>query len=76
MPNYQRYLAKLPKKYQDASNQLPDLADVSIDAVDEQEPEVRHSRCVACLIAADRSVATGRPRTGWTLLSVHVSLRR
>jgi hypothetical protein len=72
IPNYQRYLAKWAKRSQDASNQLPETADVSIHAFDEKEPEVRYPGCGSCLFAADRRVATGGGSAGWTLLPVHV----
>jgi len=74
--HYHRYLAKRAKRQQDASNQLPDMADVSIGVFDEEEPQARHFRRDSCVSAANRSVATG-PRTARrAVLSVHVSFGR
>ena len=71
--NYYGYLAKRAKRSQDASNQLPDQADGSIATIDEEEPQNRHLRRAAGVIAADWRVSAGTGR--WrALLPLHVPL--
>ena len=72
--HYHRYLANQAKRPQDASNQLPDLADVSIDVFDEKEPQARRFRRHSCLTTLDGRIAPFAGTSRGTLLPVHVSL--